>query len=57
VRTERWRYTEWPDGTSELYDHRTDPYEYVNLALAPKHQRTVAELKSLLQRGGQTAVP
>ena len=57
VRTERWRYTEWPDGTSELYDHRTDPYEYVNLALAPKHQRTVAELKSLLRRGGQTAVP
>src|SRR5262249_48458674 len=32
VVTDRWRYTEWHDGTSELYDHAADPFEYANLA-------------------------
>ncbi|MCX8090008.1 MAG: sulfatase [Verrucomicrobiae bacterium] len=49
VRTERWRYTEWPDGTAELYDHRNDPFEYVNLAGSSKLSRTIAELKRLLR--------
>jgi hypothetical protein len=31
VRTERYRYTEYPDG-KELYDHKTDPHEWYNLA-------------------------
>jgi arylsulfatase A-like enzyme len=57
VRTERWRYTEWPDGTAELYDHRRDPHEYVNLAGAPKSARTVTELKELLAQGWKTARP
>jgi arylsulfatase A-like enzyme len=52
VRTERWRYTEWgEDGKlgAELYDHWNDPKEYVNLALAPHAQATVAEMKKLLK--------
>jgi len=57
VRTERWRYTEWPDGTSELYDHRSDPYEYVNLARASKADRTLAELRTLLREGWPAARP
>lgn len=51
VRTERWRYTEWgKDGKlgAELYDHWNDPKEYVNLALAPHAQETVATMKKLL---------
>ena len=50
IRTERYRYTEWGGGTYgvELYDHREDPKEFVNLALAPRHQDTVKKLKRLL---------
>ena len=51
IRTDRWRYTEWgPDGQHgrELYDHWNDPKEFVNLALAPSEQETVARLKKIL---------
>ena len=43
VRTERWRYIRYDDGSEELYDHSTDPYEWTNLA-----QR--AELVSVKKR-------
>ena len=32
IRTERWRYIRYWDGGEELYDHRTDPHEWHNLA-------------------------
>lgn len=50
VRTERWRYTEWDGGAkgAELYDHDSDPQEWVNLASLPRCARTVAEMKALL---------
>ena len=32
IRTEFWRYTRYADGSEELYDHRTDPNEWNNLA-------------------------
>jgi arylsulfatase A-like enzyme len=32
VRSEHWRYIRYPDGTEELYDHRTDQKEWHNLA-------------------------
>jgi uncharacterized sulfatase len=44
ARTPRWRYTEWPDGSRELYDHDADPGEIANLAGRPEHASTVAEL-------------
>jgi arylsulfatase A-like enzyme len=31
VRSERWRYIRYADGTEELYDHTVDPYEWRNL--------------------------
>ncbi len=52
VRTDRWRYTLWPDGTSELYDHNADPHEWNNLALDEKHRDVVAEHKALLDAVG-----
>ena len=56
VRTERYRYTEWPDGTAELYDHQTDPYEYVNSANKPEQAATVGELKALLHAGDKAVL-
>lgn len=32
VRGERYRYISYPDGSQELYDHLSDPYEHTNLA-------------------------
>lgn len=49
VRTERYRYTAWPDGSAELYDHDHDGHEYRNLAALTAHAALVAELRALLQ--------
>jgi arylsulfatase A-like enzyme len=32
IRSQYWRYVQYADGTEELYDHRSDPYEFHNLA-------------------------
>lgn len=32
VRTDRWRYIRYADGTEELYDHAVDPHEWDNVA-------------------------
>jgi arylsulfatase A-like enzyme len=32
IRNNRWRYIRYNDGTEELYDHRSDPNEWTNLA-------------------------
>ena len=32
LRTERWRYIRYSDGTEELYDRHKDPMEWTNLA-------------------------
>jgi arylsulfatase A-like enzyme len=46
VRTDRWRYIVYRDGTEELYDHRFDPMEWVNLA----DKRQFAPIKADLAR-------
>ncbi|MBS0211035.1 MAG: sulfatase [Planctomycetes bacterium] len=54
VRTDAFRYTRWGAKGElgvELYDHRTDPKEYDNLAKNPAYARTVAELEKLLPEG------
>ena len=32
IRSEDWRYIRYADGSEELYDHRSDPHEWNNLA-------------------------
>ena len=49
IRTERWRYTTYPDG-EELYDHDADPNEWRNLASAPEHAGTKERLRVTLPR-------
>jgi len=48
VTTGRWRFTQWSDGTAELYDHDVDPEETRDLSSDPKHTPILAELKSKL---------
>jgi arylsulfatase A-like enzyme len=44
VRSERWRYIRYADGSEELYDHEADPYEWTNAAGDAKHAVTKAGL-------------
>ncbi|MFN7928633.1 MAG: sulfatase [Blastocatellia bacterium] len=43
VRSERWRYIRYADGSEELYDHRSDPNEWTNLAKDKRYARVMAE--------------
>ncbi len=46
LRTERFRYIRYADGTEELYDHQTDPHEWHNLASGDAY----ADVKQSLSR-------
>jgi choline-sulfatase len=48
VRSDRYRYIMWSDGTEELYDHETDPMEWKNLIKDPKYAKIVKEHKAYL---------
>lgn len=43
VRSERWRYIRYADGSEELYDHRRDPNEWTNLARDQRYARMIRE--------------
>jgi iduronate 2-sulfatase len=51
VRTDRYRFTRWPNGTAELYDHASDPHELTNLADDPAEAETVARLQGVIDAG------
>ena len=44
VRSDRWRYIRYSDGTEELYDHAADPMEWNNLAGEDEHGGLKREL-------------
>ena len=48
VRSDRWRYIRYADGSEELYDHQSDPNEWFNLAGSPRFQKVVASHKKWL---------
>ena len=50
VRTDRWRYIRYSDGTEELYDHLADSMEWVNLAGSAEHQEQLSHLSASLDR-------
>jgi hypothetical protein len=52
VRTDRWRYTRWSDGTAELYDETQDREETQNLAADTRHAVTIRGLQKLLDEVG-----
>jgi arylsulfatase A-like enzyme len=48
IRTEKWRYISYADGTEELYDHDNDPYEWFNLAGDEAYGNIISELKKYI---------
>jgi arylsulfatase A-like enzyme len=48
VRTERWRYIRYIDGSEELYDHENDPEEWFNLADDPRYLGVMLEMAALI---------
>ena len=49
----RYRYTWYggrADGAEELYDHKSDPMEYTNLASNPEYEEVIARLKKHLPK-------
>jgi hypothetical protein len=50
VRTDRWRYIRYSDGSEELYDHDSDPMEWKNLAYDAAHAKTKQRLDVALDR-------
>ena len=46
LRTEQFRYVRGQDGTELLYDYRSDPHEWKNLAGSPKHQSLINKLRA-----------
>ena len=53
LRTDRWRYIQWSDGDTELYDHTVDPEEEHNVANQPAHASLIRDFRARLQ----TTVP
>ncbi|MFW6289687.1 MAG: sulfatase-like hydrolase/transferase [Mariniphaga sp.] len=50
IRTNRWRYTRWGaeavTENEELYDHKNDPEEYINLAGNPDYQNVLEKMRA-----------
>ncbi len=57
VRSERWRYIRYADGSEELYDHDQDPREYKNLASDPRHASVKDELAKWLPQTNAANAP
>jgi len=56
IRSRRWRYIRYHDGSEELYDHQADPDEYTNLAGRPEYAEVIRELSQWLPKINNPAV-
>jgi len=64
IRTHHYRFTRWTKndepktlGGMELYDHKSDPQENVNIANLPENAELVKRLTAQLAAGWRTALP
>src|SRR5690606_17759983 len=57
VRSERWRYIRYADGSEEFYDMQNDPQEWHNLAGDPAHAAPIAEHRHWLPKIDQPPAP
>lgn len=56
VRSQRWRYIRYADGTEELYDHNADPNEWNNLASQTELEDLMAQHRTWLPKDEATPV-
>ena len=56
VRSSRYRYIRYADGSEELYDHKTDSHEWNNLSLDPGLVKVKSELMDYLPKFNATPV-
>jgi arylsulfatase A-like enzyme len=47
-----YRYIEYEDGSMELYDHRKDPDEWINLAEEPEQKQVIQNLQAMFEDYG-----
>lgn len=57
VRSERWRYIRYANGSEELYDHARDPHEWSNLADKPAFASVIDDLARWLPVDDAPHVP
>ncbi len=57
LRSKRWRYTRYADGSEELYDHQNDPNEWVNLAGKPEFQSVIRQHAKFLPQHNADQTP
>ncbi len=57
IRTERWRYIHYADGSEELYDMQGDPNEWKNVAADPKLGDVKRDLAKWLPKVNKKPVP
>jgi arylsulfatase A-like enzyme len=57
IRTSKWRYIRYADGSEELYDRAADPNEWTNLAPEASRRGTIRELAAWLPKIDRPAVP
>lgn len=57
VRSEVWRYIRYADGSEELYDHRTDPHEWTNLAKDRRYAEVLRQHSRWLPKVNTPPVP
>ncbi len=57
VRTNRWRYIRYADGSEELYDHASDRHEWRNVASDPQWQTVIEEHRRWLPTANANAAP
>ncbi len=56
LRGPRYRYTRYADGTEELYDHKTDPMEWKNLAAQQTMEPILARFRPLLPKHNEPEI-
>jgi arylsulfatase A-like enzyme len=50
IRSDHWRYIRYADGSEELYDVKSDPHEWTNVATDAKYGHIIAEHSRWLPR-------
>jgi len=57
IRTERWRYIQYADGSEELYDHKNDPNEWFNVAGKEENKIVIEDHKKYIPKNNAEQVP